>query len=73
MSTRSNIFVAGNNGSVLLSCATMLASGLLQPHTRLDYLPPGASLITSSANHPKKEKSQVYVHVSVKESSVYSV
>ena len=63
-------YVASNNGSVLLSCATMLALGLLQPHTRLDYLPPRASLITSSADHPKKIKCQVNVHVSKKKSTV---
>ena len=49
--------VASNNGSVLLSCATTLALGLIQPHTRLEYLPPIASLITSSDVHPKKTKS----------------
>ena len=63
-------YVASNNGSVLLSCVTMLALGLIQPHTRLDYLFPRASLITSSADHPKKKKSQVNVHVSRKESTV---
>ena len=51
-------YVASNNGSVLLSCATTLVLGLIQPHTRLDYLPARASLITSSADHPKKTKSQ---------------
>ena len=59
-------YVASNNGSVLLSCVTTLALGLIQPHTRLDYLPPRASLITSSADHPKKTKSQISVHVSQK-------
>ena len=44
-------YVASNNGSVLLSCATRLALGLIQPHTRLDYLPPRASLILSSVGH----------------------
>ena len=63
-------YVASNNGSVLLSCTTMLALGLIQPHTRLDYLPPRASLITSSDDHPKRTKSQVSVHVSRKESEV---
>ena len=58
--------VANNNGSVLLSCVTTLVLGLIQPHTRLDYLPPRASLITSSADHPKKTKSQISVHVSKK-------
>ena len=63
-------YVASNNGSVLLSCATMIALGLIQPHTRLDYLPRGASLITSSADHPKKIKSQVNLHASKQESTV---
>ena len=44
---------------------------MLQPHTRLDYLPPRMSLITSSVDHPKKTKSQVTtVHSSGKESPV---
>ena len=51
-------YVASNNGSVLLSCVTTLALGLIQHHTRLDYLPPRASLITSNDDHPKKTKSQ---------------
>ena len=49
-------FVAVNDGSVLLSCRTTLMLGLIQPRTGLDYLPPRASLITSSADHPKKTK-----------------
>ena len=61
-------YVASNNGSVLLSCVTTLALGLIQPHTRLDYLPPRASLLTSSVDHPKKTKSKINVHVSKKES-----
>ena len=63
-------YVASNNSRVLLSCTTTLALGLIQPHTRLDYLPPRPNLITSSADHPKKTKSQVSVHVSRKESTV---
>ena len=63
-------YVASNNGSVLLSCETTLAPGLIQPCTRLDYLPPRSSLITSSADHPKKTKSQISVHVSEKEPEV---
>ena len=62
-------YVAINNVSVLLSCVTTLALGLIQPHTRLGYLPPRASLITSSADH-SKTKSQVNIHVSKKESTV---
>ena len=33
-------YVASNIGSLLLSCATTLAIGLIKPHIRLDYLPP---------------------------------
>ena len=63
-------YVASNNGSVLLSYVTILAPGLIQPHTRLDYLPPRASLITCNVDHPEKTKSQISVHVSKKESEV---
>ena len=63
-------YVASNNGSVSLFCVTTLALGLVQLHTRLDYLPPRASLTTSSADHPKNTKSQVSVHVSRKVSTV---
>ena len=59
-------YVASNNGSVLLSCVTTLAVGLIQPHTRLDYLLPRAIFITSSVEDPKKTKSQISVHVSKK-------
>ena len=44
-------YMAMNDGSVLLSCKTTLLLGLIQPRSRLDYLPPRASLITSSADH----------------------
>ena len=53
-------YVAMNDGSVLLSCKTTLLLGLIQPRSRLDYLPPRASLITSSADHPKKMKAVLY-------------
>ena len=46
------LYVTQNDGSVLLSCTTTLALGLIQHHTRLDYLPPRASLITVSVDHP---------------------
>ena len=49
-------YVAMKDGSVLLSCKTTLLLGLKQPRSRLDYLPPKASLMTSSADHPKKTK-----------------
>ena len=38
---------ANNDGSVLLSCNSTLALDHIQPRSRLDYLPPRASLITS--------------------------
>ena len=70
MPTRSNILCSQQNGSVLLSCVTTFAFGLKQSCSRFDYLPPRASLITSSAGHPKKTKSKVSVHVSRQESAV---
>ena len=45
-------YVASNEGSVLLSCTTLLALDLIQTRPRLDYLPPRAKLITSAADHP---------------------
>ena len=53
-------YVAMNNGSVLLSCKTTLLLGLLQPRPRLDYFPPRESLITSTADHPKKTKAVLH-------------
>ena len=41
-------YVANNDGRVLLCCKTTLALDLIQPRSRLDYLPPRASLITST-------------------------
>ena len=49
-------YVATNDGSVLLSCKSTLALNLIQPRSRLDYLPPRASLITSTQDHPRKTK-----------------
>ena len=63
-------YVARNNGSVLLLCVTTLALGLIQPHTRLDYLLPRTSLITSSVDHPMKAESKISFHVSKTESEV---
>ena len=33
-------YIANNDGSVLLSCKTTLALQLIEPRSRLDYLPP---------------------------------
>ena len=53
-------YVAMNDGSVFLSCKITLLLGLIQPRSRLDYLLPRASLITSSADHPKKTKAVLH-------------
>ena len=60
-------YVAMKDESVLLSCKTTLLLGLIQPRPRLDYLPPRASLITSTADHPKKTK--VLLHTTKQEGS----
>ena len=55
--------VATNDGIMLLSCNSTLALDLIQPRSRLDYLPPRASLITSMQNNPMKAKqAQPSVH-----------
>ena len=46
--------VAASDGSMLLSCNSTLTLGLIQPRSRLDYLPLRASLITSAQDHPKR-------------------
>ena len=63
-------YVASNEGSVLLSCTTLLALDLIQTRPRLDYLPPHAKLITSAADHPditKKTAHQTKASVKPKE------
>ena len=62
-------YVATNDVSVLLSCKSTLALELIQPRSRLDYLPPRASLITNTQDHPKKTKqvqAPVQIHSSMK-------
>ena len=55
--------VAHNEGSVLMSCTTSLAIGLIKPHASLDQLPPGSNIISSSADQPRNDKSQLNVHL----------
>ena len=55
-------FVAKNDGSVLLSCTTTLVIGLIQPRTRLDYLPSRAILITCTVDYPQKIGCQATIH-----------
>ena len=60
--TEITFYIASNKGSVLLSCNTSLALGLIQSRPRLDYLPPRVSLITSNIDHTRKtKKKQVQV------------
>ena len=62
-------YVATNDGSMCLSCKSTLALDLIQPRSRLDYLPPRASLITNTQDHPKKTKQfqvPVQIHSSKK-------
>ena len=59
--TETTFHIASNEGSILLSCNTLLTLGLIQSRPRLDYLPPRVSLITSSEDHPTKTKTQVQV------------
>ena len=54
-------YIASKEGSVLLSCNTSLALDLIHPRPRLNYLPPRASLKTSSADHPRKTKVQLQI------------
>ena len=64
-------YVTKIDGSVLLPCTAILVLGLIQPHTRLDYLPSRASFITNSLDHSRKTK-KVSVHRSKKEVSTQS-
>ena len=61
-------FVACNERSVLISCTTSLALGLIKPHTSLDHLPPGSNIISSSADQPRNNKSQLNVHMLIEKS-----
>ena len=49
-------FIAKENGSILLSCRTTMELELIRPHVRLDYVPPRASLLTSTCDQPSKTK-----------------
>ena len=58
-------YIASNEGSVFLSCSTLLTLGLIQSRPRLDYLPPRAKLITSNVDHPRNMKEQIQVQKQV--------
>ena len=63
-------FVAKNDGSVLISCTTTFGPGFIQLRTKLDYIPPRASLITSTVDHPEKTRCQVAVHSSTTDNAI---
>ena len=48
--------VTSHEGSVVLCCVTTLELSLIQPHKNLDYISSSAILISSNADHPRKNK-----------------
>ena len=56
-------YVTSHEGSVVLSCATTFALSLIQPPNSADHLAKGTRLISGSADHPMKIKSQMNVQV----------
>ena len=50
-----DFYIVKEEGSVLLSCKTVFQLQLLEVKLWLEYLPPRATLISSAADHPKRE------------------
>ena len=50
--------VTSLEGSVIISCATSIALGLIHPHTNLDEVLEEGSLIYSKAEMPKKQRNK---------------
>ena len=50
------LLLLSTSRSVLLSCRTTMELGLIRPCMCLDYLPPKASLLTSTCDQPSKTK-----------------
>ena len=50
--------VTSHEGSVIISCATSLELGLIQPHRKLDVVPEKGSLIYSKADLPVKQENK---------------
>ena len=61
-------FVTHNEGSVLISCTTSFALGLIKHQASLDHLPLGSNIISSSADQPINDKSQLNVHMLLEKS-----
>ena len=58
--------MASKKGSILISCATSLALGLIKPHVKLDHQPSegNRNVIYSCADKIKRnDESQLNVHV----------
>ena len=62
-------FVAKENGSILLSCRTTMELGLIRPCACIDYLPPKASLLTSTCDQPRKTRMHNPTSIAQKKSS----
>ena len=66
-------FVASNEGSILISCATSLALSLIKPHEKLDRPPPegNRNVLYSSADEiKKKDESRLKVHMLVQKNKL---
>ena len=61
--TEVTFFVPSNEGSILISCSTSLALGLIQSNISLDNSPPGSNVVSSSADQPRNDNSQLNVHM----------
>ena len=56
--------VTSHEGSVVLFCVTTLELSMIQPCNNLNFIPSSASLISSNADHPRKNTSQKNMPVS---------
>ena len=43
--SETTVFVASNEGSILISCTTSLALGMIKPHEKLDHPPPTRAIL----------------------------
>ena len=64
--------VTSHEGSVIISCATSLELGLIQPHRNLDVVPEKDSLIYSKVDMPVKQKNKQSAPVNKLSDSVKS-
>ena len=55
--------MASNEVSILISCTTSLALGLIKPHVSLDNSPPGSNAISISPYQPRNDKTQFNIHL----------